>query len=102
VGVTGLPFVGVKVGVANFFLGACKLWASQVWAVCGRLNRRGKLFLGQSIGIDENNGRHKVLRFVGVKVGVANFFLGSVKIFYLARKLWASQVCLSVKIFYLA
>jgi len=34
-----------------------------------------------------------VLRFVGVKVGVANFFLGSVKIFYLARKLWASQVC---------
>jgi len=31
------------------------LWASQVFAVCGRLSGRGKLFLGQSIGIDESN-----------------------------------------------
>jgi len=46
--------------------------------------RRGKLFLGQSIGIDENNTfqlkfciyhencrRHRVGRFVGIRVGVA-------------------------------
>jgi len=46
-------------------------------------------FLDQSIGIDEINtfqlqffiyhescGRHRLGRFVGVRVGVANFFLG--------------------------
>jgi len=56
--------MGVRVGVANFFL-------------------------DQSIGIDETNtfqlkffiyhancGRHRFGRFVGVKVGVTNFFLG--------------------------
>jgi len=35
------------------------LWASQVFAVCGRLSGR------------ENCGRHRFSRFVGVKVGVA-------------------------------
>jgi len=60
---TDLSVMGVRVGVANFFL-------------------------NQSIGIDETNtfqlnlfilhencGRHRFSRFVGGIVGVANFFL---------------------------
>jgi len=46
--------MGVRAGVANFFL-------------------------GQSIGIDEiNTLRHRLWRFVGVKVGRAKLFFGSI------------------------
>jgi len=48
-------FMGVRVGVANFFLGQSIGKGVANFFLGQSIGRRGKLFLGQSIGIDETN-----------------------------------------------
>jgi len=66
--VDNLSVMGVQqdkyISVKIFYL-ASALWASQVFAACGPV---GATVLG---GLWANCGRHRFLRFVGFRVGVA-------------------------------